>query len=106
MDGSGKGAISVLNSYLDQKFGRNILPSSVGETLPVPAPIIVVHDEPETRELAVSALCSAGLQAVGFDDPIEALTAVEADTRARAGHSGGLRSGQAKRRRPCPHAQA
>jgi len=49
----------------------------------MPAPVIVVHDDPGTRELAVSALCAAGLQAVGFDDLIEALTAVEADTRMR-----------------------
>lgn len=49
----------------------------------MPAPVIVVHDEVETREMAVGALCAAGLQAVGFDDPIKALTAVEADTRAR-----------------------
>jgi hypothetical protein len=49
--------------------------------LPVPAPVIVVHDEPETREMAVGVLCAAGLQAVGFDDPIKALTAVEPDTR-------------------------
>src|ERR1700750_1490417 len=49
----------------------------------MPAPIIVVHDEPETRERAVSALCAAGLQVVGFNDPMEALAAVESDTRVR-----------------------
>ena len=49
----------------------------------MPAPIIVVHDEVETRELAVSALRAAGFQAAGFDDPMKALAVVEADTRVR-----------------------
>jgi DNA-binding NtrC family response regulator len=45
--------------------------------------IIVVHDETPTRELAVGALCAAGLPAVGFDDPMNALAAIEADARLR-----------------------
>jgi DNA-binding response OmpR family regulator len=45
--------------------------------------IIVVHDETQTRELAVSALCEAGLPAVCFDDLVKALAAIEADTRLR-----------------------
>lgn len=49
----------------------------------MPAPIIVAHDEPNTRELAVSALRAAGLQAVGFDDSMKALLAVETDTGVR-----------------------
>jgi DNA-binding NtrC family response regulator len=49
----------------------------------MPAPVIVVHDEPATRELAVNALCAAGLQSTGFDDPIKALAAVETDSRVR-----------------------
>ena len=49
----------------------------------MPAPIIVVHEEPVTRELAVNALCVSGLQAVGFDDPMKALAAIEADNRVR-----------------------
>ena len=49
----------------------------------MPAPVIVVHDEMETRELAVSALRAAGFQAAGFDDPMKALPVVEADTRVR-----------------------
>jgi DNA-binding NtrC family response regulator len=49
----------------------------------MPAPVIVVHDEPATRELAVDTLCAAGLQAVGFDDPMKALAAVETDSRVR-----------------------
>lgn len=36
----------------------------------MPAPVIVVHDEPDTCELAVSALCAAGIQAAGFADPM------------------------------------
>ena len=51
--------------------------------MPVPAPVLVVHDEPETRELAVSALRVAGLRAVGFDDPMKALAAIEANVRVR-----------------------
>lgn len=35
------------------------------------------------RELAVSALSAADLEAVGFDDPMTALAAIEADTRVR-----------------------
>ena len=54
-----------------------------GGAPPMPAPIIVAHDEPNTRELAVSALRAAGLQAVGFDDSMKALLAVETDTGVR-----------------------
>src|ERR1700722_16104432 len=71
------------HSYLDRNGAQHILPSFDEEEFAMPAPVIVVHDDPGTRELAVSALCAAGLQAVGFDDLIEALTAVEADTRMR-----------------------
>jgi DNA-binding NtrC family response regulator len=49
----------------------------------MPAPIIVVHDELATRELAVNALRAAGLHAVGFDEPMKALAAVESDTSVR-----------------------
>ena len=49
----------------------------------MPAPVIVVHDEPATRELAVDTLCAAGLQAIGIDDPMKALAAIETDTRMR-----------------------
>jgi DNA-binding NtrC family response regulator len=49
----------------------------------MPAPIIVVHDDLATRELAVNALHAAGLQAVGFDDPMKALAAAEGDSRVR-----------------------
>lgn len=49
----------------------------------MPASVIVVHDDPGTRELAVSTLCAAGLKAVGFDDPLAALDTIEADARVR-----------------------
>jgi hypothetical protein len=49
----------------------------------MPTPIIVVHDEVATRELAVSTLCATGLQAVGCDDPMKALLALEADGGVR-----------------------
>jgi DNA-binding NtrC family response regulator len=49
----------------------------------MPAPIVVVHDELGTRELAVTALCAAGSEAVGFDDPMKALAAVEAAISVR-----------------------
>jgi DNA-binding NtrC family response regulator len=49
----------------------------------MPAPVIVIHDDTDTRELAVSALRAAGLEVVGFDDPMKVLNAIEADTRVR-----------------------
>jgi DNA-binding NtrC family response regulator len=36
----------------------------------MPAAVLVVHDEQSTRELAVSALRAAFLEAVGFADPM------------------------------------
>ena len=44
----------------------------------MPAPIIVDHDDWETRERKLSAVRSAGFIALGFDDPIRALDAIEA----------------------------
>ena len=52
----------------------------------MPAPIIVDHDDWETRERKLSAVRSAGFIALGFDDPIRALDAIEADLCPRAGH--------------------
>jgi DNA-binding NtrC family response regulator len=49
----------------------------------MPAPVLVAHDEQETRELAVSVLRAAFLEAVGFEDPIAALDASETDSRVR-----------------------
>jgi DNA-binding NtrC family response regulator len=49
----------------------------------MPAPVLVVHDEIGTRELALEALRAGGLEAVGFSDPMHALDAIEADSRVR-----------------------
>jgi DNA-binding NtrC family response regulator len=49
----------------------------------MPAAVLVVHDEQTIRELAVLALRTAFLEAVGFDDPIKALDAIEASSRVR-----------------------
>ena len=49
----------------------------------MPAAVLVVHDERNTRELAMSALRAAFLEAGGFEDPIAALDAIEADPRVR-----------------------
>jgi DNA-binding NtrC family response regulator len=49
----------------------------------MPAAVIVVHDEPNTRELAVSALREAFLEAIGFADPMRALDAIEDSSRVR-----------------------
>jgi DNA-binding NtrC family response regulator len=49
----------------------------------MPAPVLVAHDEPGTRELAVAALRAAFLEVVGFEDPMAALDAIETDSRVR-----------------------
>jgi DNA-binding NtrC family response regulator len=49
----------------------------------MPAPVVVVHDEALTRDLALSTLRAAGFDTVAFRDPMTALDAVEADGRAR-----------------------
>ena len=49
----------------------------------MPAPVLVVHDEQNTRELAVAALRDAFLEVVGFDDPLKALDAIEVSSRVR-----------------------
>ena len=49
----------------------------------MPAPVLVIHDEQDVRELAVSALRAAFLEVVGFEDPIAALEAIETDSRVR-----------------------
>jgi CheY-like chemotaxis protein len=50
----------------------------------MPAAVLVVHDEQNTRELAVSALPAAFLEVVGFEDPVAALDAIETSSRVRA----------------------
>jgi DNA-binding NtrC family response regulator len=49
----------------------------------MPAPVIVVHPDLNTRNLALSTLRAAGLEVVGFDDPTAMLDIVETDGRAR-----------------------
>jgi DNA-binding NtrC family response regulator len=49
----------------------------------MPAPVLVVHEDPDTRELALIALRAAGHEAVAFADPMVALDAIEADSRMR-----------------------
>jgi DNA-binding NtrC family response regulator len=49
----------------------------------MPAPVLVVHEDPNTRELALSALRAAGHEVVAFADPIVALDAIESDSRVR-----------------------
>jgi DNA-binding NtrC family response regulator len=46
----------------------------------MPARIFLVHNEAEPRELALNALAAAGHVAVGFDDPIKVLDALEANS--------------------------
>jgi DNA-binding NtrC family response regulator len=43
----------------------------------MPAPVLVVHNEFDTRELALTALRGAGREAAGFADPMIALDAIE-----------------------------
>jgi DNA-binding NtrC family response regulator len=57
--------------------------NSTGGKGALPAAVLVVHDEPNTRELAVTALRAAFLDVTGFDDPMAALNAIEDDTRIR-----------------------
>lgn len=49
----------------------------------MPAPVLVVHDEIDTRQLILTALQAAGYASVGFSDPMRALETLEADTRVR-----------------------
>ena len=49
----------------------------------MPAPVLVVHNEFDTRELALVSLRAAGREAIGFENPMTALDAIEADSRVR-----------------------
>jgi DNA-binding NtrC family response regulator len=49
----------------------------------MPAPVLVAHDDKATRDLAVAALGAAGIETVGFDDPMAALDAIETNSRVR-----------------------
>ena len=70
----------------------------------MPAPVLVVHDEQNTRELAVAALRDAFLEVVGFDDPLKALDAIRSQfPRPCPGHASGVRSWQTERCRAVTH---
>jgi DNA-binding NtrC family response regulator len=47
----------------------------------MPAPIIVVHDEPAVRDAAITALEGAGHECAGFADPMTALDAIDDNSR-------------------------
>ena len=49
----------------------------------MPAAVLVVHNERDTRDLAVTALRAAFLEAVGFENRMAALDAMEANSRVR-----------------------
>jgi FixJ family two-component response regulator len=49
----------------------------------MPAPVIVVDDDQDTRGAAFGALRSAGLEVAAFDDPMTALDAIDKESRAR-----------------------
>jgi DNA-binding NtrC family response regulator len=49
----------------------------------MPDPVLAVHDDASTRDLAVTALNAAGLRAAGFSDPMAALTTLEVGSAAR-----------------------
>jgi DNA-binding NtrC family response regulator len=49
----------------------------------MPAPVLVVHDESDTREEMLAALRAAGHDSIGYHDPMLALDAIESDTRVR-----------------------
>jgi DNA-binding NtrC family response regulator len=49
----------------------------------MPAPVLVVHDDAHTRDLAVAALNAAGIMAVGFHEPMAARGAIETNPRVR-----------------------
>ena len=47
------------------------------------ARVIVVHDDADTRQLALTALVAAGHEVVAFEDPMAALNAIDADDHSR-----------------------
>jgi DNA-binding NtrC family response regulator len=49
----------------------------------MPAPVLVVHEDPNTRELALRALRAAGHEVVAFADPMIVLDAIGAGSRVR-----------------------
>jgi DNA-binding NtrC family response regulator len=49
----------------------------------MPAPVVIVHDETDTREGMLTALRAAGHDSIGFHNPMSALDAIESDTLLR-----------------------
>ncbi len=49
----------------------------------MPAPVVVVHQQLETRNMLMSIVRAAGFEVAGFADPIKALDAIENGSRAR-----------------------
>ena len=49
----------------------------------MPAPVIVVHDDDETRGLATHVLRDAGYEVMAFDSPMAVLDALDSPTRLR-----------------------
>src|SRR5689334_8862104 len=49
----------------------------------MPAPVVIVVDDDETRESALDALLAASYDVAAFADPMVALDAVEKDSRVR-----------------------
>jgi DNA-binding NtrC family response regulator len=58
---------------------------SHGRKGPLPCPRLCwsFHNEQKTRDRAVTALRAASLEVIGFDDPMAALDAMEADSHVR-----------------------
>ena len=49
----------------------------------MPAPVVVVHQQLETQRMLMSTVRAAGYEVAGFADPLRALDAIEAGSRAR-----------------------
>ena len=49
----------------------------------MPSPVIVVHDNEKTRQLATNALRAAGYEVTAFDSPMQVLDAMDSPTRIR-----------------------
>lgn len=49
----------------------------------MPAPVVVVHQQLDTRDMLMSIIRAAGFEVAGFADPLKALDAIETGSRAR-----------------------
>jgi hypothetical protein len=84
----GKAKISYVMGNLNEEDLRRtvehaLTPAALVPPPAMPAAVLVVHDEQNTRELAVGALRAAFLEAAGFADPMAALDAIEANSSVR-----------------------